>query len=124
MKSLQEIQHKINPKKQFFIFLAIIFIANTIGSFAIGRISVLESQKQESRVKGVFIDTSASEVYFDAQEARSEAQMTIFASINGTRYYPANCRAGKSIKEENRIWFINENEAKMAGYTLAKSCVK
>lgn len=44
------------------------------------------------------------------------------ASINGKAYYPKNCKAANVIKEENRIWFNNAEEAQMQGYSLAKNC--
>jgi len=45
-----------------------------------------------------------------------------FASINGTKYYPASCSSSNRIKAGNRIWFNSEIEAKEAGYEIAKSC--
>ncbi len=45
-----------------------------------------------------------------------------FASKRGKKYYPFGCSAGKSIKEENRIYFGSESEAKAKGYTLSTSC--
>lgn len=44
------------------------------------------------------------------------------ASINGKAYYPKNCKAANIIKEENRIWFNNAEEARNQGYSLAKNC--
>ena len=44
------------------------------------------------------------------------------ASINGKAYYPANCEAAKRIKEENRIWFENKEEAEAEGYKPAQNC--
>ena len=45
-----------------------------------------------------------------------------FASKRGKKYYPFGCSAGKSIKEENRIYFVSETEAKAKGYSLSTSC--
>lgn len=45
-----------------------------------------------------------------------------FASINGTKYYPSSCSGSRRVKEENRIWFETESEAKEAGYEIAKGC--
>jgi len=125
MKSLQEFSNKINPKRSFFILLSILLVSVGMSSFALGRISAQYELKQDrEEVRGVFIDTSASEPFFEAEEARKQAPKTIMASKNGTRYYTAGCKAGGNIKEENRVWFSTENEAKMAGYTIAKSCAK
>ncbi len=47
---------------------------------------------------------------------------TIYASKKGKKYYYASCKA--SIKEENKIWFQNEDEAVKRGYSLSKTCKK
>lgn len=44
------------------------------------------------------------------------------ASKNGTKYYPADCSAVSRIKEENRVWFANEADAKLQGYTRTTTC--
>lgn len=44
------------------------------------------------------------------------------ASINGKAYYPVNCKAAERIKEENKIWFTNSQEAEAQGYKLAQNC--
>lgn len=45
-----------------------------------------------------------------------------FASTRGSKYYPAGCSAGKSIKQENRVYFATREAAQAAGYTLSSSC--
>mgnify|MGYP001583426826 FL=1 len=45
-----------------------------------------------------------------------------FASSRGTKYYSLGCSAGKTIKEENRIYFATSTEAQGAGYELSSSC--
>lgn len=44
------------------------------------------------------------------------------ASINGKAYYPKGCKSANIIKEENRIWFENAEEAEEEGYVRAKNC--
>lgn len=44
------------------------------------------------------------------------------ASINGKSYYPKDCPSAKRIKEENKIWFKNAEEAEAQGYKLAQNC--
>lgn len=46
----------------------------------------------------------------------------IIASKNGSKYYFANCTGVNRIKEENRVYFLDEKEAIEAGYELAKNC--
>jgi hypothetical protein len=45
-----------------------------------------------------------------------------FASSRGTKYYSFGCSAGKTIKQENRIYFDTEEQAKKAGYSKSTSC--
>jgi hypothetical protein len=45
-----------------------------------------------------------------------------FASSRGSKYYPAGCSAGKSLKQENRVYFATRQEAEKAGYELSSSC--
>ena len=44
-----------------------------------------------------------------------------FGSKNGTKYYTPGCPAGNRIKPENYLWFENEADARLQGYTAA-SC--
>ena len=41
-------------------------------------------------------------------------------SKNGTKYYTPGCVGSKRINDENIIWFQNEEDAKLQGYTAAK----
>jgi len=45
-----------------------------------------------------------------------------FASSRGHKYYSLGCSAGKTIKQENRIYFATSTDAEKAGYTLSSSC--
>lgn len=126
MQSLPKNGEKIKPEQLFYGLIALIIVGSSIGGFLLGRASA-QNGPTSPKVLGdsdsrVIVDTSLSEQYFAAEEAASEAEKTIMASVNGTRYYPAGCTAGNSIDEKNRIWFATENEAKMAGYSLAKAC--
>lgn len=44
------------------------------------------------------------------------------ASINGAKYYPANCKAANRINQENRIWFTSVEEAEAMGYERTSQC--
>ena len=47
---------------------------------------------------------------------------SFFASSRGQKYYSIGCSGGKTIKQENRIYFSTKEEAERAGYELSKSC--
>lgn len=44
------------------------------------------------------------------------------ASKIGKKYYPIDCAASQKLSEKNKIYFRSEDEAKLAGYSLSKSC--
>lgn len=44
------------------------------------------------------------------------------ASQKGKKYHWPWCPGGKSIKEENKIWFNSREDAERAGYTPAANC--
>lgn len=47
-----------------------------------------------------------------------------FASSRGNKYYHLGCSGGKTLKEENKIYFNSAEEAERAGYELSSSCKK
>ena len=46
----------------------------------------------------------------------------IVASKKGSKYHLEDCSGAKRIKEENKIWFNSEKEARKAGYEPAANC--
>lgn len=52
----------------------------------------------------------------------SHVGKSFFASNRGHKYYPVDCSAGKTIKQENRIYFSTKAEAEKAGYEPSASC--
>lgn len=44
------------------------------------------------------------------------------ASSGGTKYYPIGCGSVSRIKEENRVYFVTEDEAKTTGYDRTTAC--
>ncbi len=45
-----------------------------------------------------------------------------FASKMGHKYYSISCSAGKTIKQENRVYFSSAAQAETAGYSLSSGC--
>lgn len=68
-----------------------------------------------SCVKELPIDSSA-----DAETPIDQSGMFV-GSKHGTKYYTPECSGVDRIKEENRIWFKNAQDATLQGYTPA-SC--
>jgi hypothetical protein len=55
--------------------------------------------------------------------AKGEGSGEIVASVNGTKYYFADCAEVNRIKEENRVGFATVAEARDAGYEPS-ACVQ
>ncbi len=113
------------------ILVVLIVILVGLGSFGLGRLS------KGSQGAGIRIEYTEAA----AQAANSASALipeenlpkvsdltasslgkSFFASSRGTKYYPAGCSAGKSLKLENRIYFATREDAEAAGYTLSGSC--
>jgi hypothetical protein len=113
------------------ILVIVIIILVGLGSFELGRLSKntaselkIEYPSQEASAVGS-VDQSSSNLPINSNILqKSEKLITgnFFASSRGTKYYSLSCSAGKTIKQENRIYFETSGEAEKAGYTLSSSC--
>lgn len=129
---MQKIKLFIESDRGKDILTVAIVILVGISSFYLGRLSKEDSTNglkieyggQEASVIGskevknspISLNPSISE------RINNNSQGSYFASNRGKKYYPNGCSAGKSIKQENRIYFNTVDEAEKAGYTLASSC--
>lgn len=103
---------------------------SAIGSFALGRLSALESGnvyiEQRAAVGAALVtDSSAdgpSQEFSQTLSQGVEASEAVVASKNGTKYHFPWCAGAQSIKEENKIWFDSTAQARAAGYTPASNC--
>jgi hypothetical protein len=129
MDNIPEDMNKIKLWKSDYFrdFLVILIITIVgIGSFGLGRLS---TQKGEGGSAKIFYaeengsktgnSTSLTNVAQGNQALESGAYM---ASKRGKKYYPSDCSAAKSIKEENRIYFDTPQKAEEAGYSASSSC--
>jgi hypothetical protein len=133
---------KIKPKIQYWIesdkgkdiLIVIIVILVGLGSFELGRLS------KENGSSGVKILPTPTGEYpnqnpqreanqsanainaISATVQNSNAGKNFFASSRGSKYYTISCSAGKTIKQENRVYFATGEEAEKAGYALSSSC--
>ncbi len=128
---MEKIKRFIESDKVKDILVVIIVILVGLGSFELGRLS------KESHSQGVKIEYSdpnqvngviqASNVISGVNtatltSASNSAGKNFFASNRGSKYYTISCSAGKTIKQENRVWFTTGEEAEQAGYALSSSC--
>lgn len=131
---MEKIKQFIESDKGKDILTVLIVILVGLGSFELGRLSKEgansgiqieymdpSSFKSASQSGAVIksIDDYASQPVFSTP---TNSDKNYFASSRGSKYYPAGCSAGKSLKEENRIYFATGDEAEQAGYELSSSC--
>ena len=141
--SIEHIRSKIKgeedgmEKSSFFnldndIFVVIIIILVAFASFGMGRLSITPQEKTpivfSEKLPVSFEKIQASHSSPELQGAvansldNSLKSGSIVVSKNGTKYHFPWCSGAKRIKEENKIWFNNEQEAREAGYTPAANC--
>lgn len=120
--SLEQFKEKIKPflptlNRALNWLIAIAFISLLIAIFNVWSIN---SQKQ-----GIEVIHGQFQPKFAFLEQGNGTEVgQIVASKSGTKYYFPNCTGLKAIKVENRVFFGSEEEAKSAGYELARNCKK
>lgn len=110
------------------VLTVIIVILVGLGAFLLGRLSKegssagirIEYQGKQSDLgaNGISSLTTIKEI----SAAQNSAGKNFFASNKGTKYYSISCSGGKTIKQENRVYFDTREEAEKAGYALSSSC--
>ena len=130
---MEKIKLFITSEKGNDILVIIIIILVGLGSFELGRLS------KENSSEGVKIEYTDPNITQTANvisgtpnvgilqngsptSGESSSGKTFFASSRGSKYYSISCSAGKTIKQENRVWFTTGEEAERAGYILSSSC--
>ena len=120
------------------ILIVIIVILVGLGSFELGRLSkengssgikILPAKAGEysnqdvNQTANVVSTTELSNILQNNKISNSNSvNKNFFASNRGSKYYSLGCSAGKTIKQENRIYFTTGEEAQKAGYMLSSSC--
>ncbi len=114
------------------ILLVGIMVVLAAGSFGLGRLS-----KSSTGGTGITLQTvsltqeaaaqAALQSATDTKESTSissskSAPEAIFGSKNGTKYYWASCSGASRIKEENKVFWSSEEEARGAGYEKSSTC--
>ncbi len=114
------------------IFVIIIIILTSFTSFGIGRLSINAEEKSSIQFSQKLPVSEKTSLIYETQNLQGatygslskppQNTGSIVASKNGTKYHFPWCSGAKNIKEENKIWFNNEEEAKAAGYSPASNC--
>ena len=123
-KIKQFITYCLESDKGKDILVIIIIILVGLGSFELGRLSKNDSSelKIEYPNQEANLMESVGQNLADSAISPKLNSGNYFASSKGTKYYSLGCSAGKTIKEENRIYFATSTEAQGAGYELSSSC--
>lgn len=123
-----KIKHFLESEKGKDIIIIVIVILVGLVSFELGRLS------SQSAKSGLKIEYGAQEANISSSIKSNTSNISqntdnltnitgnYFASKNGKKYYGITCSAGKTIKQENRIYFSSSVEASNAGYELSSSC--
>lgn len=121
-------KHKAESAFRADFFTAIIIVFVAFSGFGLGRLSALEGNKTP-----ILIEKNQSLTYQSNKIIPEEKinltkinqnsdQKSFVASKSGKKYYFPWCGTVSRIKEENKIWFASEAEAKKAGFTPAENC--
>ena len=124
--SIQDIKEKFKAFiAEDVYFYTVLIIVISMLSFGLGRMSVHETQSQKqpqivlteqsAAVAHVAVDSSAT-------TTTTEVVKNFVASKKGTKYHLSTCPGVKQIKEDNKVYFSSEAEAKASGYSRAKNC--
>lgn len=134
---MEKIKHSLESDKGKDILIVIIVILVGLGSFELGRLSkesntggvkieyTNQNDNQEASAAKALENTKTVNIDSGVQKEIQNSNLVgknFFASSRGSKYYSLGCSAGKTIKQENRIYFTTGEEAQKAGYTLSSSC--
>lgn len=131
---MEKIKHFIQSDTGKDLLILFIIILVGLGSFQLGRLSKSDIKpnigidypdQTAQALKAVdSINQEKEEKIAESYEYKGVNLdgRNFFASSRGTKYYPFGCSAGKTIKQENRVYFDTEEQAKAKGYTKSSSC--
>jgi hypothetical protein len=126
MQSIKEISNKIKtiidtPLKNNALFTILTILIVSICSFGLGRLS-----KDNQENSSISIQNNSLATISKYQEVQPPEVLSIggkyVASKNSNKYHAPWCSGAQRIKEENKIWFNNKEEAEASGYTPASNC--
>lgn len=116
---------KLTENKVFWFMIFILSISTT---FFLGRLSNIFDQSPVFSVEEIRMlqnksqTDNSKDLEMQLAQFSGTSTSTIVASKKGTRYHFVWCKSAASIKEENKIYFKTEEEAKATGRTLSSSC--
>ena len=110
--------------RQSEVVLAIGVVLITIIAFESGKISALRRFDDPLEIKYVPAAITNSDPSKATANSAQKLDFRVVASKNSTLYHFLWCSGAQRIKEENKITFTSEQEAKSRGFILASNCTK
>ena len=127
MKIVHSVADSLKTGKGQDIVLVFVLILLSIGSFALGRLSV--QGDLHPTVEIVSSQKLTADAAVAAPKATAPVSLTkasagekYVASKSGSAYHFPWCSGAQRIKEENKIYFSSKEEAEKAGYHPAGNC--
>lgn len=119
---------------RFFMSAALVLVAAL--AFLLGRMSVgdvIEKRGFSAAVplapvvmtynsKAATTTETKAETVKKTAPVAAKSEVKYVASKSGSKYHHPDCSGAKRIKEENRVYFSSESEARAAGYAPAANC--
>ncbi|MFH1454943.1 MAG: hypothetical protein ABIF22_01340 [bacterium] len=111
-------------KEDLYIVIMIILVGTA--SFGLGKISSFEKNKTPISILRTKELITASVLNSQTEKNNTaipeQTNGEVVASKSGTKYYYPWCSGVSRIKEENKVWFNNIEEARATGLTPAANC--
>lgn len=136
---LEKVNAWLDTNRKDAFTAAFIFLVG-LGSFGLGRLSVLWPEKEPITITGAEVDGSATEVANDSTAWNTGAGSALpstrnigngtatsapgkyVASKSGSYYHFPWCAGALRIKDTNKIWFATKQEAENRGLKPASNC--
>lgn len=125
---MEKIKLFVDSDKGRDILTVLIVILVGLASFGLGRLSKsnpeagIKIEYQVPQESNVISSTNGTSSALLSTKTITKVGEAFFASKRGSKYYSIGCSGGKTIKQENRIYFSTEEEAERAGYELSSTC--
>ena len=131
---MEKIKQFVETEQGKGILSILVIILVALGSFGLGRLSrdqvgpgiaVQEYNLANviNAVENTTTNNTKQNIIKPTETTKSiSAGKSFFASSRGSKYYSIGCSGGKTLKEENKVWFSTKQEAENAGYELSSTC--
>ncbi|MES2315367.1 MAG: hypothetical protein V4486_01375 [Patescibacteria group bacterium] len=130
---MQKIKQFLGSETGKDVLVILIVILVGLGSFELGRLSKgadsgglkVEYPGGQDNIRQAQKEAPGTVLGLETSKATTSPNSSgkaFFASSRGSKYYPLGCAGGKSIKQENRVYFASAEAAQTAGYQLSSTC--